>query len=351
MSEPRRWRTVAVEATGALAMLGLVGLFLLARLMGAHWNLFSVWLLVSAVVGTLARALAWWLDGFATRTRTAIAVGAVRTAAIVLGLVAIERAIVEVQLGDEKTSAVAWLVGAGALGIWHAWTPLLTRSVAGTLGYAVVLAVFAWDLTHAIRPRAEGVQVLRSPFDTPAVVFHGGRTPLINHHATFTTQADALDLVLAPEGSEVIGDPTTVAGWACYGAPLYAPGAGFVVAVSDDLPDLAPDTVLADQPIEGNHVSIEIGPDHYVFLAHLQQHSVPVEVGQWVDEGQLIGRCGNTGNTSQPHLHVQLQNKPMLDNDDPDLHTWPIAWRMEGHAEPVVAVRNDVILPTPSGRP
>lgn len=60
--------------------------------------------------------------------------------------------------------------------------------------------------------------------------------------------------------------------------------------------------------IVGNHMLIET-TDHneqtaIVALCHLQQHSITVEPGQRVRHGEIIGRCGNSGNSTEPHLHL-----------------------------------------------
>ncbi|MBI4899242.1 MAG: M23 family metallopeptidase [Actinobacteria bacterium] len=57
--------------------------------------------------------------------------------------------------------------------------------------------------------------------------------------------------------------------------------------------------------LAGNHVMIRTGGGNVVALCHLQQDSVPVEVGQRVKVGEPLGACGNTGNSTEPHLHVQ----------------------------------------------
>jgi murein DD-endopeptidase MepM/ murein hydrolase activator NlpD len=60
---------------------------------------------------------------------------------------------------------------------------------------------------------------------------------------------------------------------------------------------------------EGNHLIVQIAPERYVMLAHLQQHSLRVREGQRVAAGELLALCGNSGNTTAPHLHLQVQTR------------------------------------------
>ena len=47
----------------------------------------------------------------------------------------------------------------------------------------------------------------------------------------------------------------------------------------------------------------------YLVIAHLKQGSVRVKTGESVEEGQVIGECGNSGNTSEPHIHIHHQRQ------------------------------------------
>ncbi|MDM8077036.1 M23 family metallopeptidase [Actinomyces viscosus] len=114
-----------------------------------------------------------------------------------------------------------------------------------------------------------------------------------------------------------------------FGRPLYSPVAGTVVSVHDGEPDhVARRSVLTRIPyglsqpqrirqglpaIPGNHIIIQIaeGP-HCVGLVHLQRGSVQVSPGDRVNAGDQIGRCGNSGNSTQPHLHIQAMDSPDL---------------------------------------
>jgi murein DD-endopeptidase MepM/ murein hydrolase activator NlpD len=62
----------------------------------------------------------------------------------------------------------------------------------------------------------------------------------------------------------------------------------------------------------GNAVFIQHRENEVSVLAHLKLDSVKVKVGDKVARGQLIGLCGNSGNSSEPHLHYHLQNTPII---------------------------------------
>jgi murein DD-endopeptidase MepM/ murein hydrolase activator NlpD len=92
-----------------------------------------------------------------------------------------------------------------------------------------------------------------------------------------------------------------------------------VVTVRDNLPDLPVGTADRVRP-EGNHVVLDIGSNRYVLLAHLERGSAAVTAGQRVSAGQPVARVGNSGNTAEPHLHLQVQDGPRL--MAPDGHGW-----------------------------
>lgn len=108
-----------------------------------------------------------------------------------------------------------------------------------------------------------------------------------------------------------------------FGAPILAPAAGEVVLTHDGEPDhearrSAP-ALLAyaigqaarvrggAAAIAGNHVVIQLGGDGpYALLAHLRQGTVGVSPGDVVEVGRQVGECGNSGNSTEPHVHVQV---------------------------------------------
>ena len=108
-----------------------------------------------------------------------------------------------------------------------------------------------------------------------------------------------------------------------FGRPVLAPVSGRVALVHDGEPDhearrsqLALLAYALGQSgrarrgaagLAGNHVAIAIGGEGpFVLLAHLQRGSPRVQAGQWVSEGESVGRCGNSGNSTEPHVHLQV---------------------------------------------
>lgn len=148
------------------------------------------------------------------------------------------------------------------------------------------------------------------------LVQHGGSDSAANLHAMDPVQRFGVDIVkLNRIGTRASGlYPRQLTRYAIFGAPVLSPCAGPVVATRDGLPDNAPGA-RDEKNKEGNHVIIRCG-DVDVTLAHLQKGSVAVRQGVTVPAGAPLGRVGNSGNTTEPHLHIHAARKatavPML---------------------------------------
>lgn len=150
---------------------------------------------------------------------------------------------------------------------------------------------------------------LRLPFEGPWYVVWGGRSIEQNYHAASPGQRFAYDLVKRIDGRSHRGDGSVPEDYYCWNAKILAPADGAVLEAVDGLPDQAigaRDT----QHIAGNHVMLDLGNGEYALLAHLRRGSVAVKAGEAVAAGDEIGRCGNSGNSSEPHLHFHLQDAP-----------------------------------------
>lgn len=121
----------------------------------------------------------------------------------------------------------------------------------------------------------------------------------------------ALDFVQQREGKSFAQQGLKLTDFYCWGAEILAPLAGRVLDCVSDCPDNAPGEVNIQQRW-GNYVMIQSGTGPVVVLAHLQKGSLQVHPGQTVALGQILGRCGNSGRSPQPHLHVHVQPGPRL---------------------------------------
>jgi hypothetical protein len=195
----------------------------------------------------------------------------------------------------------------------------------GNIPYTLAWLFLGVEWLRVFTPHStsDGV-VISPPFRGEWYVLQGGRSALVNHHYPIQGQRYALDLLMPIGGRESKGDPNRLDSYAAYRQPLYAPADGRVSRVVNDRPDL-PIGESDTEQTAGNHIVIELGGNRWVLLAHLMKGSVLVSEGQQVRRGQPIARCGNSGNTSAPHLHLQVQDGP--DTEASDLATFPINFR------------------------
>jgi len=125
-------------------------------------------------------------------------------------------------------------------------------------------------------------------------------------------QRFAIDwLQLHDDGMSFRGDRLDNKNYRCYGAEALAVADAAVVAVKDGVPENVPGVNSRAVPITletvgGNHVILDLGGGRYGFYAHLQPGKIRVKVGDHVRRGQVIGLVGNSGNSTEPHLHFHV---------------------------------------------
>ena len=147
---------------------------------------------------------------------------------------------------------------------------------------------------------------LRLPFSGAWWVFWGGRVLEENIHVTAPDQRFASDLLIRKDNSSHRGEGKTNEDYYAFGQLLVAPGAGTVVAVMDTVTDNVPGVMNRNQPL-GNHVILDHGNGEFSFLCHFKQGTITVKRGQKVQAGDPLGQCGNSGNSSEAHLHYHMQ--------------------------------------------
>jgi hypothetical protein len=128
---------------------------------------------------------------------------------------------------------------------------------------------------------------------------------------------DALDFIVTENGRSFDGSGAAQENYFCFGLPVVSPCYGQVVSIENGVPDNAPGAVNLRENW-GNFILIHLHQGPYVLLAHLRQHSVTVNVGDWLRPGQALGYCGNSGRSPQPHLHLSV-----VKNAVPEAETQP----------------------------
>lgn len=137
-------------------------------------------------------------------------------------------------------------------------------------------------------------------------IVHGGNSIFINHHYSVSAQKYALDIVqinfLGFRSEKIF--PKQLNEYKIYNTTVYSPCDGIVEFVSDSWNDQVPGVMDHTNPA-GNFIAIKkANSDVIVILAHLLSKSTMIRKGEKISTGQAIARVGNSGNTSEPHLHI-----------------------------------------------
>lgn len=145
--------------------------------------------------------------------------------------------------------------------------------------------------------------------------FFGERTVSQSFNGDLTHRgkwSEALDFEIVDEhGNKFTHWPLDLEGNYLFGTPVLSPCSGTVAKVVNDVPDNLVDEINTDCNW-GNLVIIRKDDECYVKLCHLQQGSVDLIEGAHVVPGQMIGRCGNSGRSPVPHLHLQVQESSLV---------------------------------------
>jgi len=155
-------------------------------------------------------------------------------------------------------------------------------------------------------------QEFHLPFAGRWFVMQGGDTLNVNEHMRVPAQWYGTDFakVGGPNLRALVKSTgSSVSDFYSWEEPVLSPVDGDVVAVVSDLPDNELGAKDQSNPA-GNHVVIKAAKNRYAYIAHFKRGSITVKPGQHVSSGQLIGNCGNSGNSDFPHIHMHVQDTP-----------------------------------------
>jgi len=164
-----------------------------------------------------------------------------------------------------------------------------------------------YELTARLRYQGSG-RAIALPFSGSWVVWQGCDGEW-THQGLWRYAFDFL--IWDEQGCSYRGSGLHLSDYYAFQKPVLSPIRGWVVRVVRDLPDNAIATVDSDNNW-GNYVLLYDDRGFYVELSHFAQDSIVVNQGDRIERGVLIGRCGNSGYSPQPHIHIQVQLTPEM---------------------------------------
>lgn len=122
------------------------------------------------------------------------------------------------------------------------------------------------------------------------------------------------------------GDASDLHSYHIYGEEVLSVADATVARAVDGKSEATPGALPEGLPVQeadGNHVILALDNGAYVLYAHLQPGSLGVAAGQRVHRGDVLARVGNSGNSSAPHLHLHVMDRPsgLLANGLPYVHS------------------------------
>ncbi|GAB6497928.1 M24/M37 family peptidase [Bacillus sp. UMTAT18] len=205
------------------------------------------------------------------------------------------------------------LIGSVLLFVWKG---IFRKRIDRTLLFIVLFSIIgAWPLgwfanigglaypadVHSTSPKV----VVRFPLNERALIGWGGDRLETNYHVIKPNERWAYDILIPP--AEV--KSSELDDYGIYGAKVMAPATGTVVSINNDEKDVDPGSDDF-QSMAGNHIYLRLDESGtYLILAHLKQGSIKVKEGQHVNEGEFLAQVGNSGSSSEPHLHIHHQRQ------------------------------------------
>lgn len=152
------------------------------------------------------------------------------------------------------------------------------------------------------------ITTMNLPFNGEWYVVWGGDTKHQNYHIINPSQKNAIDFVIMDSH----GKTYTAAGksnsdYYAFNQPILSPCHAEVIMAVDGVNDNIPGN-LNPYYACGNSIILKTINNEFIVLAHFKQNSVAVKKNNKVSTGELLGYCGNSGNSSEPHLHIHIQN-------------------------------------------
>lgn len=214
------------------------------------------------------------------------------------------------------------------------------------LPFNLVVLLFLYSLKFRIRPSKKLAEVIiqqNTPeknlysFQNDTERFRHDMIPVIlPFFGTWTVSQDyngkhthkgewkhALDFVITDQsGNQFAGKGDQREDYYCFNKPVLAPSDGYIESVTDNIED-NPIGKVNIRDNWGNTVIIRHNGYLFSSLSHLKKDSITVKPGDKIKQGEIVGRCGNSGRSPYPHLHFQMQTLPYIGS--PTIH-YPVSY-------------------------
>jgi biotin carboxyl carrier protein len=230
------------------------------------------------------------------------------------------------RLGPQGPQAERATMGGGLRAVVYLWIPLGRDAAPTALRHRLTLERKAADSTRetltlegAVTPINRNIVVISPPLRGDWAALNGPsntsghrRLVLALNGNVASAQRFGIDFLrLDDSGLRMKGDSLKNESYFAYGQEILAVADGKVVETKDSIPQNVPGAMSRAVPITletvgGNHVVIDIGGGYYAFYAHVQPGSLRVKVGDRVKRGQVLALVGNSGNSTEPHLHFHI---------------------------------------------
>jgi len=215
----------------------------------------------------------------------------------------------------------------GTMGVVYMWATVDTQeAVPATIRQRLTVKVGSYPEEQTVEtasiPVGKGAVAISSPLRGEHWLAANGPSNTSGHRRSIVpidghaaiAQRFAIDWVkLRDDGKTFQGNEKDNKNYLAYGNEAYAVADGVVTETKDGIPENVPGIDSRAVPITldtvgGNHVILDIGGGSFAFYAHLQPGSLRVKLGDKVRRGQVIGLVGNSGNSTEPHLHFHIEN-------------------------------------------
>lgn len=187
----------------------------------------------------------------------------------------------------------------GNLGI-ASITPLQLIGIFVGLICVIALAIYIYKTESS-----DDTVSLTSPIKSlPWIVAQGGFNIITNPHRAAKAQKHALDIVILNDNRRRAAGllPYKLSDYVSYDKPIYSPCDGSVIGLKDGILDRPIGRGDKRNPF-GNYIALYCS-GYTILLAHLRSGSINVSHGDKVQKGDYLAKIGNSGNTTEPHLHI-----------------------------------------------